>query len=146
MNQKSSLREVPHFVSGVLTGNKRQDLGEQALAIDRLLISVISQPNATRNQETEQALRAQALGIANQIKELDRLIATQFPEYAALVTKSPISIEEVQRRLNPNEALLLFTTTSRFTFVWPNYIHISNVAPIRLHPQLKYYTTDIHRV
>src|SRR6516162_9140335 len=24
MNQKSSLREVPHFVSGVLTGNKRE--------------------------------------------------------------------------------------------------------------------------
>src|SRR3984893_10569408 len=97
---------------------QRQDLGEQAFAIDRSLISEISQPNATRNQETEQALRAQALGIANQIKELDRLIATQFPEYAALVTKIPISIGEVQKRLNPNEALLLFTTTSRFTFVW----------------------------
>ena len=97
---------------------QRQDLSEQALAIDRLLISVISQPNATRNQETEQALRAQALGIANQIKELDRLIATQFPEYAALVIKTPVSIEEIQKRLNPTEALLLFTTTSRFTFVW----------------------------
>jgi hypothetical protein len=97
---------------------QRQDLGEQAFAIDRSLISEISQPNATRNQETEQALRARALGIANQIKELDRLIATQFPEYAALVTKLPISIDEVQKRLNPNEALLLFTTTSRFTFVW----------------------------
>ena len=97
---------------------QRQDLSEQALAIDRLLISVISQPNAARSQEMEQALRAQALGIANQIKELDRLIATQFPDYAALVTKLPISIEEIQKRLNPNEALLLFTTTSRFTFVW----------------------------
>jgi len=97
---------------------QRQDLSEQALAIDRLLISVISQPNATRNQETEQALRAQALGVASQIKELDRLIATQFPEYAGLVAKLPISIEEIQKRLNPNEALLLLTTTSRFTFVW----------------------------
>ncbi|MDE5453977.1 tetratricopeptide repeat protein [Bradyrhizobium sp. CSA112] len=97
---------------------ERQDLSEQALAIDRLLISVISQPNAARNQQTEQALRAQASDVANQIRGLDRLIATQFPDYAGLVAKMPVSIEEVQRRLNPNEALLLFATTSRSTFVW----------------------------
>ena len=32
MNQKSSLREVPHFVSGVLTGNI-QEVAERAIAI-----------------------------------------------------------------------------------------------------------------
>ena len=97
---------------------ERQDLSEQALATDRLLISAISQSNAARNQQTEQALRAQASDIANRIRERDRLIAAQFPDYAGLVTKNPVSIAEVQRRLNPNEALLLFATTSRFTFVW----------------------------
>jgi CHAT domain-containing protein/tetratricopeptide (TPR) repeat protein len=97
---------------------ERQDLGEQALAVDRLLISVISQPNAARNPQTEQALRTQASAIANQTRELDRLIASQFPEYAGLVSRAPISVEEGQRWLNPNEALLLFATTSRFTFVW----------------------------
>ncbi len=102
---------------------ERQDLNEQALAVDRQLIAVISQPSATRNQDTEQAIRAQALtaqasAIANRIKDLDRLIAAQFSGYAALVTKTPLSIDEVQKQLNPNEALLLFTTTSRFTFVW----------------------------
>jgi CHAT domain-containing protein/Tfp pilus assembly protein PilF len=126
MGDEQAAKAIAGMSARVAAGNgdlsarvrQRQDLSEQALAIDRLLISVISQPNAARNQETEQALRVQALGIANQIKELDRLIATQFPEYAALVTKTPVSIEEMQKRLNPNEALLLFTTTSRFTFVW----------------------------
>jgi CHAT domain-containing protein/Tfp pilus assembly protein PilF len=97
---------------------ERQDLNEQALAIDKMLIAVISQPSAARNQETEQALRAQASAIANQIKERDRLIAAQFSGYSALVTKTPMSIAEVQKQLSPKEALLLFTTTSRFTFVW----------------------------
>src|SRR3954470_5344252 len=97
---------------------QRQDLGEQALAVDRRLISVMSQPNAARNLQTEQALRGKASDIANQIRELDRTIAAQFPDYAGLVTRAPVSIEEAQRRLNPNEALLLFATTSRFTFVW----------------------------
>ncbi len=107
---------------------ERQDLNEQALAVDRQLIAAISQPSATRNQETEQAVRAQALTtqalttqastIANQIKQLDRLIAAQFSGYSALVTNTPISIAEVQQQLGPTEALLLFTTTSHFTFVW----------------------------
>jgi CHAT domain-containing protein/Tfp pilus assembly protein PilF len=97
---------------------ERQDLTEQARAVDKALIAAISQPSATRNQQTEQALRAQALAIAKQIKELDRLIAVQFPGYSAIVTSTPISIEEVQTQLGPNEALLLFATTSRFTFVW----------------------------
>jgi CHAT domain-containing protein/Tfp pilus assembly protein PilF len=97
---------------------QRQDLGEQALAVDRQLISLMSQSNAARNPQTEQALRARASELARRIAELDRAIATQFPDYAGLVTRSPVSIEEAQRRLNPNEALLLFATTARATFVW----------------------------
>jgi CHAT domain-containing protein/Tfp pilus assembly protein PilF len=97
---------------------ERQDLSEQALAIDKMLIAVLSQPNALRNQPSEQALRAQAAGVANQIKEADRLIAAQFPGYSALVTRTPMAIAQVQQQLGPAEALLLFTTTSRFTFVW----------------------------
>jgi CHAT domain-containing protein/Tfp pilus assembly protein PilF len=97
---------------------ERQDLSEQALAIDKMLIAVLSQPNALRNQPGEQALRAQAAGVANQIKEIDRLIAAQFSGYSALVTRTPIAIAQVQKQLGPTEALLLFTTTSRFTFVW----------------------------
>jgi CHAT domain-containing protein/Tfp pilus assembly protein PilF len=97
---------------------ERQDLSEQALAIDKMLIAVLSQPNALRNQQSEQALRAQAAGVANQIREIDRLIAAQFSGYSALVTRTPIAIAQVQKQLGPTEALLLFTTTSRFTFVW----------------------------
>jgi CHAT domain-containing protein/Tfp pilus assembly protein PilF len=96
----------------------RQDLNERALAIDKMFIAVISQPNAARNQDMEQALRAQASAIANQIKDLDRQLAAQFSGYSALMTKAPMSIAEVQKQLGEKEALLLFTTTSRFTFVW----------------------------
>lgn len=97
---------------------ERQDLGEQALAIDKQLIALMSQPNAARNPQTEQALRSKASDIAGRIGELDRAISAQFPDYAGLVTKTPVSIEEAQKRLNPNEALLLFATSTRLTFVW----------------------------
>ncbi len=97
---------------------ERQDLGGQALAVDKQLIALMSQSNAARNPQTEQALRTKAADIANRIGELDRSIAAQFPDYAGLVTRNPVSIDEAQKRLNPNEALLLFATTVRFTFVW----------------------------
>lgn len=97
---------------------ERQDLGAQAVATDKMLVAAISQANAARNAAAEQALRARASAIANQIRELDRTIAAQFPDYAALVTKTPIAIEDVQKQLRPNEAMVLFATTSRTTFVW----------------------------
>jgi CHAT domain-containing protein len=97
---------------------ERQDLAEQGLAVDKQLIALMSQSNAARNPQVEQALRAKASDVASRIGELDRAIAAQFPDYAGLVTKNPVSIEEAQKRLNPNEALVLFTTTARFTFVW----------------------------
>jgi hypothetical protein len=61
---------------------------------------------------------AQASRIAGQIRELDRAIAAQFPDYATLVTRALATIAEVQGELGANEALLLFTTTEHFTFVW----------------------------
>ncbi|WP_291690973.1 tetratricopeptide repeat protein [Bradyrhizobium sp.] len=97
---------------------QRQDLGEQAIATDRLLIAALSRPNAARNPQTEQALRVQAAGIASQISELDRAIAAQFPNYATLVTRASVPVAEAQTALGANEALLLFTTTRQFTFVW----------------------------
>src|SRR5262249_29557724 len=51
-------------------------------------------------------------------RELDRLISTQFAGYSSLVKRTPVSIEDAQKQLGPNEALLLFTTTARYTFVW----------------------------
>ncbi|GMP00094.1 CHAT domain-containing protein [Bradyrhizobium sp. TM239] len=97
---------------------ERQDLDAQAVATDKMLVAAISQAAAARSPAAEQALRARASVISGQIRELDRTIAAQFPNYAALVTKAPIAIEEAQKQLRPNEAMLLFTTTSRATFVW----------------------------
>ncbi|KRR16073.1 hypothetical protein CQ14_23805 [Bradyrhizobium lablabi] len=97
---------------------ERQDLGEQAIATDKMLVAALSQADGARNKAAEQALRARSSAIAGQIRQLDDAIRTQFPDYSALATKAPISIGDVQKQLHPNEALLLLTTTLRFTFVW----------------------------
>jgi CHAT domain-containing protein/tetratricopeptide (TPR) repeat protein len=96
---------------------ERQDLNEQLLALDRALISSISQP-AERNPEAEASLHAEAPALTKRLKELDGIIAVRFPEYAALISTTPLSIEAVQNLLKPDEALLLFTTSRDFTVVW----------------------------
>jgi CHAT domain-containing protein len=97
---------------------ERQDLNEQALALDQTLIAAASHAAGERNLATEQALQTQASQIADRMRERDRLVATQFPDYASLVTKTPVPLAEAQNLLRPNEALLLFAPTARFTFVW----------------------------
>lgn len=97
---------------------QRQDLADQAVATDQLLIAALSQPAAARNAQTEQNIRNRAATIASQIKELDLSIATQFPGYATFIARNPIGLADVQKQLGPKEALLLFTTTERTTYVW----------------------------
>jgi CHAT domain-containing protein len=97
---------------------ERQDLNQQALAIDQQLVAALSQPDTARNPEAEQALRNQALAIANRIRQLDGAIAAQFPEYATLVARTPVALEEIQKQLAPKDALLLFSSSKRFTFIW----------------------------
>jgi CHAT domain-containing protein/tetratricopeptide (TPR) repeat protein len=96
---------------------ERQDLDEQLLALDRQLIASVSQ-DAERNLEAEGKLRAQGPELTKRLKELDGIIAARFPEYAALITTTPLSIEDVQNLLKPDEALLLFITSHDFAVVW----------------------------
>src|SRR5262249_8598097 len=97
---------------------ERQDLNEQALALDRTLIAAASQGIRERNLEAEKTLQAQASNIANRVTELDHLIAVQFPGYSTLVAKSPVPVTFVQSLIGPNEALILFTPTAHLTVVW----------------------------
>jgi len=97
---------------------ERQDLSEQAQAVDKALVALLSQPATPASQQNEQTLRAQAASIASEIQQRDQTIALQFPGYSALIARTPTSIDDVQKQLRANEALLLFTTTANFTFVW----------------------------
>jgi CHAT domain-containing protein/Tfp pilus assembly protein PilF len=97
---------------------ERQDLSEQASALDRTLIAAASQGVHERNLETEKTLQIQASNIANRMTELDRAIAAQFPGYSTLVTKNPVPDAVAQSLLRPNEALILFAPTAHLTVVW----------------------------
>jgi hypothetical protein len=71
---------------------ERQDLAEQASAVDRALIALMSQP--TRSPAARDALRQRAEGIAPRLKEIDAALAARFPQYAALTPPSQASEDD----------------------------------------------------
>ncbi len=54
---------------------------------------------------------ARLAAIDARIAEIDKRLAKDFPDYAALVSPEPLSVEEVQAQLRADEALVLFLDT-----------------------------------
>ncbi len=67
---------------------------------------------------------AKLAGIEARIAEIDRELAAKFPDYAALASPSPLSMEEARAQLGANEALVFFlgmpeaAPTPEETFIW----------------------------
>ena len=67
---------------------------------------------------------ARLADIDTRIAEIDKQLAKDFPDYAALVSPKPLSIADVQSQLRDSEALVLFLDTPEAkptpeeTFIW----------------------------
>ncbi len=97
---------------------ERQDLAEQAVAIDRALIELMSRQDRQRASAPHDALRRQADAVARRLEEIDATLAVRFPQYAALVSAGPVSLREAAGLLRPDEALLLLVPTRDHVYVW----------------------------
>ena len=96
----------------------RQDLAEEAAAVDRALIAAVSRPAEARKSDAELVLRQQAAAISLKLNEVDGALGGGFPEYASLTTAAPLPLADVAGLLSPSEALLLMLPTRDATFVW----------------------------
>jgi hypothetical protein len=77
-----------------------------------------------RNKEAKAENITRLAAIDARIAIIDKELAANFPDYAALVSPAPLSIEEVQAQLRPDEAMILFLDTPEWqptpqeTFIW----------------------------
>src|SRR5262249_15887166 len=92
---------------------------------DKQLIAARSEVPAKRDANAEKVISDRLAAIGARIIEIDKRLAVDFPDYAALARSSSISVGEVQSLLGGDEALLLFLDSDgRFasmaeeTFVW----------------------------
>jgi tetratricopeptide (TPR) repeat protein len=88
---------------------QRQDAEHQFEALDGNLVKAISAATNKRNDILIGNLRRQLGDTKTQIEALDREIEEKFPEYAALTSREPLSVRDVQKLLGQDEALLTFT-------------------------------------
>lgn len=103
---------------------RRQDLMTEWRRLDRQLLDAITRQSAERDRAGEQKLRNRLDEIAKILDSIDRALAQDFPDYAALASPRPLTILEVQSLLADDEALVLFQDTRAAlgadgeTFIW----------------------------
>jgi tetratricopeptide (TPR) repeat protein/CHAT domain-containing protein len=103
---------------------ERQDLVAEWQKRDEVRIAAAAQPPNNRDANAEAANVARLAAIDARIADIDKRLASDFPEYAALASPVPMSVDDVQKDLGADEALLLFLDTLEWkpapeeTFVW----------------------------
>ena len=103
---------------------ERQDLVAEWQKLDGARTAAVSQAPDKRDRAAEAANIARLAAIDARIADIDKRLAADFPDYAALSRPEPLSVEEVQAQLRPDEALVLFLDTQEWqptpeeTFIW----------------------------
>lgn len=103
---------------------ERQDLAIEWQARDKALIASQVQPTDRRNRGAEAQLRDRLAKIDTRIRDIDKMLAKDFPEFGLLANPRPIDVAGTQAMLQPSEALVLVLDTpaegpaAEQTFVW----------------------------
>jgi CHAT domain-containing protein len=97
---------------------ERQDLVREWSAADKRLTQAVSVPPERRNAEVETSLRHRLAAIDVRLAEIDRRLSTDFPNYAALASPRPLSVEETKALLAPSEAIVQYIVDREYVYAW----------------------------
>lgn len=92
---------------------ERQDTVGEWQSLDKRLIATRSKPPGKRDPQSEKRLSARLTTIDKRIALIDKRLAKDFPDYAALANPEPLSVLQVQSQLGPDEALILMLDTPK---------------------------------
>jgi CHAT domain-containing protein/Tfp pilus assembly protein PilF len=85
-----------------------QDLASEADALERAIVAAVSKGPLQRDPASEQRIKARLAAIAGAREGLQKVFASEFPDYAALSKPLPLSTGDIQALLGEDEALLVF--------------------------------------
>jgi CHAT domain-containing protein len=97
---------------------QRQDAAQEWQRLDAAVTAAASRSGNERRPEEEAALRTSLDQASHRLDELDAKIAASFPKYAELSNPKPVTLEETQTLLAPDEALLLYVTYESGVYIW----------------------------
>ncbi len=103
---------------------ERQDLAGEWRDTDKRLISARSQAPDQRDAPAERTLVDRLSTIDARLARIDTEITIAFPDYATLVSPTPLALADAQSSLRNDEALIFFLDTPQMkaipeeTFIW----------------------------
>jgi len=90
---------------------ERQDLSGFRAERNKALAAALSIPQSQQKGAQVDALRRQIADVDDRLAAVAAKLEQEFPDYAALASPKPLKVEDVQRLLGADEALVLFLLT-----------------------------------
>ena len=91
-----------------------QDLASEADRLDKAIVAALSRQGSPRDAATG---RERLAAIAAERASLQKTLAKEFPDYAALSKPLPLKAREIQALLSGDEAMVLFALADKESFV-----------------------------
>jgi CHAT domain-containing protein/Tfp pilus assembly protein PilF len=94
-----------------------QDLGAEAETLDKAVVAAVSKDASKRDAASEQRARARLGVISSERATVQKALAGEFPDYAALSNPLPMTSAEIRALLSGDEALVLFAVADKESYV-----------------------------
>jgi CHAT domain-containing protein len=91
---------------------ERQDLEAEWHRIDHVLEADLNKLANQRDVNAEQSLLKESVAIEAKLTGIDKRLGKDFEKYVAIARIEPLTVEQTQALLNPDEALILLLPTS----------------------------------
>jgi CHAT domain-containing protein/Tfp pilus assembly protein PilF len=96
---------------------KDQDLAAEAKALDKAIIVAMSGAASKRDLASENRNRARLSAIEVERTALQKRLAAEFPDYAALSNPLPVKTDEIRTLLTADEAIVVFSVIEAQSYV-----------------------------
>ena len=116
--QSSAASAVNKLAVRIAAGNDRlaelvrreQDLGSEADALDKAIVTAVSKDRAKRDAGGRAARAASRIvrDSRSSAPRLQKTLSAEFPDYSALSNPLPLTAKEIQSLLSGDEAMVLF--------------------------------------
>src|SRR3984893_17510185 len=95
-----------------------QDLTAEAEALDKAIVAAVSKEPSKRDAAAEQRATDRLAIISPERVNLQKTLASEFPDYAAVSNPLPITPQEIAALLTGDEAMVVFSVVDKESYVF----------------------------
>jgi CHAT domain-containing protein/Tfp pilus assembly protein PilF len=107
-----------------------QDLASEADALDKAIVAAVSRQPGRRDGSGEARSRQRLAAIAAERANLQKALALEFPDYAALSNPLPLRAKDIQALLSSDEAMVLFAVTDKGSYAFAFTRDVADWKPL----------------